>query len=147
MTAGLEADAVEKWLYATLSGDATLRAAVGASGSVEFVFEGAQPQSSNLSKAVVYQFLDGEDVAVVGAQRIFSSLLYLVKGVSDGEDYASLALVVTRLDVLLDRQQGTNAHGEVWGCYRVQPFRDTGPQFENGQPYRQSGGQYRLYAT
>jgi hypothetical protein len=144
---GLELDAVEKWLYETLSGDDTLRTAVGADEGVRFVFEGAQPQDSPLERCVVFQYIDATDEKVVGAVRIFTTALYQVKGVGEGDDYAPLAPVVARIDALLDRAKGTNAYGEVWGCTREMSFRDPGPAVENGVPYRQAGGRYRLYVS
>lgn len=147
MTVAIAPDAAERWLFGTLNGDATLRTAIGASGSTQFVFEGVQPQDSDLTRAVVFQFMSGDPVQVVGADTIFANLLYLVKVVEQGEDYQAFKAATSRIYALLHKQSGSNADGEVWGCLLEDYFRSPDPLVERGISYRQAGGIYRIYAT
>lgn len=139
MTAGLEAPAAEEWLYATLHGDATLMALVHG------VWPGGEAPQGTAYPFVTFQQMAANDYAAVGAFRIWTNMLYLVKVVGETPDFASLNTAVARIDTLLHRGSGTAADGTVWSCVREQVIRL--PETVQGKQYRTAGALYRLYAT
>ena len=94
---------------------------------------------------VVYQQQDGTDENAVGAIRIMSSFLYVVKACSQ-TSYASLRTTVEAIDAALTDVVGGAATGggNAWGCYREAPFRLLDQ--EDGSKLFWLGGQYRIYA-
>lgn len=139
MTAGLEALAAEEWLYATLQGDATLAAA--APGGVW----NTQADEGTPYPFVLFQFMSGIDYAAVGAQRIWTNMIYLVKVIADAADFDSMNAALARIDQLLHRVNGTAADGTVWSCTREQVIRL--PDAVAGSQFRQAGGLWRIYAA
>ncbi len=143
MTAGLEAAAAEEWLFNTLNGDAQLRG--GASPLVQGVHNTEAPEGA-LFPFILYQFSSGVDLAVVGATRIWTNLVYLVKVVGETADFGDLQAAVARIDALLHRASGVAADGTVWACVREQVIR-LPESIAGGRQYRHSGALYRIYAT
>lgn len=140
MSAGLEADAAEEWLFNTLNGDATLTGLLA--GGVKP--GGSAPQGTPYPFAT-FQHQAGNDYAAVGAFRIWTNLVYLVKVVGRSADYQTLRTAVARIDALLHRASGTGADGTVWACVREQTIRM--PEIVAGDQYRHDGALYRLYAS
>lgn len=139
MAQGLEVDAAEEWLSATLSGDATLSALLpGGVWNTEASQGTAYP-------FVLFQFMSGLPYAAVGAFRIWESLIYMVKVIGETADYQTLKTPLARIDVLLHRGSGTAADGTIWACVKEQSIRL--PEAVQGKHYRSSGALYRLYAT
>lgn len=139
MAQGLEPDVADEWVYTTLHGDATLMALIS-----DVFSGGAGPEGATFPFAT-FQNMSGMDLAVVGAFRIWTDLVYLVKVVGHTADFQSLKTAVARIDVLLHRSSGTTADGTIWACVREQTIRL--PEVVKGDQYRHSGGLYRLYAT
>lgn len=85
----------------------------------------------------------GRDVVVVGAIRIATNPLYVVRGIAQGQQYsAALQQIADRVDVLLHRQSGAiTGGGYMIASYRISPFRL--PENNNGVQYRHLGGQYQ----
>lgn len=138
---GIEQDAAAQWIYSTLHGDATLQAlAPGGIG----VYEAIAPEGSAFP-SIVFQILSGHDVMVVGATRIFSELVVLVKAIGKQSTFAALAPIVARVDQLLHKGSGSTSDGQTWGSVREQPFRLA--EVSNGIEFQSSGGLYRLYVT
>lgn len=124
----------------TLSGDATLLALLA--GGVKP--GGSAPQGTPYP-FLTYQMMSGIDYAAVGAYRIWTNLIYLVKVVGRSADYQTLRTAVARVDALLHRGSGTAADGTIWACVREQTIRM--PEIVSGDQYRHDGALYRLYAT
>ena len=123
------------------TGDATLQAlAPGGIG----VYEAIAPEGSAFP-SIVFQILSGHDVMVVGATRIFSELVVLVKAIGKQSTFAALAPIVARVDQLLHKGSGSTSDGQTWGSVREQPFRLA--EVSNGIEVQSSGGLYRLYVT
>lgn len=139
MSAGLEVEAAEEWLYDTLHGDATLMAEV-----VDVYGGGAGPEGTAYPFAT-FQMMSGIDLMVVGAFRVWTELVYQVKIVGETADFQDLKTAVARIDALLHRASGSSADGTLWACVREQTIRM--PEVVEGKQYRHSGALYRLYAT
>jgi hypothetical protein len=139
MSAGLEASAAEEFIYGTLTGDATLTALV--TGGVW----NTQAEQGSVYPLLLYQFMSGLDYAAVGAERVWTNLIYMVKVIADTADFSVMNAAVARIDQLLHRASGTVADGSVWSCTREQVIRL--PDSVAGSQYRQAGGLYRIYAA
>lgn len=135
--AGLEAAAAGEFLYSALHGDATLMTLVGD------IWEDEPPQGATYP-LIVYQFMSGIDLMVIGANRVWSNMIWLVKAVGQTANYGDLNAVVARIDTLLHRGSGVVADGTIWVCIREQTVRL--PEDVLGKPYRSVGAQYRINA-
>ncbi len=128
--------AADKWLYATLSADATLIPLIAGR-----VYDGIAPSGTTLPY-VVFNYQGGYDVRGNGPIRVMVSGVYLVKAVGQGSSFASLWPIVSRIDTLLHAQHGANADGEAWAA-REQPFKYL--EIDEGVQYRHLGGLYRVW--
>lgn len=124
--------AAETWLYATLHGDATLHGLVAGQ-----VYARQAPATATMP-FVVFHPSGERDVMGVSTTRIVSSLLYTVRGVTDGESLLALDTLAARIDTLLHGQRGAT----VLACAREQAFSMT--EFASGITYQHLGGVYRL---
>lgn len=134
---GAETAAADDFLYTTLHGDATLM------GLVTDVVN-TEPAGVLAYPFVIFQFMSGIDYAAVGAFRIWTNMVYLVKVVGDTPVYADLTAAVARIDTLLHRASGAVTDGTVWSCVREQAFRM--PETVAGRQFRHDGGLYRITA-
>lgn len=134
----IEIARVLKWIYTTLSGDATLAGLV--SGRI---YDGLAPQGS-LFPFVVFNHQGGADLRGVGTARAFNNSLYQVKAVIDKGSFVTIATIADRIDTLLHGVNGTADNGVILGCVREQPLMLI--EQENGVQYRHAGGIYRIYA-
>lgn len=142
MAQGLEASAAESFLRSTLQGDATLVALVpGGIWNTQAPQERPDPKYP----ALVFQQMSGNDYAAVGAERIWTNMLYLVKVIADDQNFDAADVAAARVDVLLHRASGANVSGQVWSCTREQVIRM--PDELGQHQFRSSGAMYRLYAA
>jgi hypothetical protein len=139
MVAGLEVDVAEEWIFNTLSGDATLKGLVG-----DRIFNTEAPQTAAFP-FVIYQNMSAMDYAAVGAVRIWTNQVFMVKVVGDTVDYSTLKTIVARIDALLHRSSGSTADGTVWAVVREQILNQA--ENVNGHQYRHRGGLFRVMAT
>jgi len=139
MSAGLETAAAEEYLYSTLHGDGTLMALI------HDVWPGGIAPQGTPYPFVTFQFMSGIDYAAVGAFRIWTNMLWLVKAVGETATFADLNAIVARIDTLLHRTSGTPVDGTVWSCTREQVINL--PEVVSGKQYRTSGALWRIYAS
>jgi hypothetical protein len=139
VSAGLEFAAAEEFLYGTLHGDGPLMALI------HDVWPGGAAPQGTAFPFVTFQFMSGLDYAAVGAYRIWSNMLWLIKAVGETANFADLNAIVARIDALLHRSSGTAVDGTVWACVREQTVNL--PEVVQGKQYRHSGALYRVYAT
>lgn len=139
MTAGLEAASAEEYLYATLHGDATLAALVPNG------IWNTQADEDTPYPIVVFQLMSALDTSAVGANRIWTDMVYLVKAIGQTADPGALDPIAARIDALLHRASGSASDGTVWAIVREQVIRM--PENVAGRFYRHSGGMYRIYAS
>jgi Protein of unknown function (DUF3168) len=139
VSAGLEAEACEEFLYSRLANDATLATLVNG----VFVNLAPQPTAYPL---VVMQEMSGIDYAAVGSFRIWTNFMYLVKVIGQTASYGDLKAAVARIDALLHRASGPAGDGTIWACIREQVIRM--PEYApGGQQFRHSGAMYRVFAS
>ncbi len=134
-----ETTATERWFYAQLSGDATLTGVVGTK-----LYADIAPDES-ATPYVTYSMLSGVDLMVVSGIRIWTNMLYLVRGIDEARSYlGNLATIDTRIDAVLHKQTGSNVDGVIWSCVREQAFRLS--EERDGRIFKHLGGIYRIRA-
>lgn len=126
-----------------LAADATLTTALGGTK----IYSEDVPQGTN-RPYVVLMFLGGEDTMVSGGYRAYTQPLYLVKGVTDANNWTLAATIFRRIDEVLHHASGVVAsEGVVIQSItreRETRFVETPLQ---GTRIRHYGGQYRLFVS
>lgn len=123
----------DEWLYATLSGDATLIAAVGTR-----IYGHVAPNSATFPLIIFAPVDNPTDLMVVNAKRVWSDGTWQVKVVSETQSLAGLEAIADRIDTLLHRQSGSG----VVACVRQGPLSYI--EIVDGVQYRHLGGLYRI---
>ena len=136
MTSGAETAAVETWIYGTLADDATLDS-LGVTG----VYSYMAPEDATYP-FILFQQQASSDVNAVGPNRIMAQTVYVIRAVTDGA-LSSVVAINTRIDNLLQAQNGSNVNGTVIACMRERPFVQV--ETVEGRSYRHLGGIYRIY--
>jgi hypothetical protein len=139
---GHELRAVDKFLTDNLRAETELTALIGD----ESFYSDVAPKGTP-PPYVLHQFITGEDTNAIGAIRIFTKPLYLVKVVTEGESYKEAGILITLVErAIVGKQQVITIDGIDWqimGCHRERPIRF--PQFFDGVRYNHLGGQYRIF--
>jgi hypothetical protein len=125
-----------QWLYETLTGDSQLQQLVG-----DRVYRFVAPPRAEMPY-IVFQFQAGRDVEVVGATRILSQIVCVVRVVGLATAYATLKTIADRVDAVLQAASGEAGDGYVYACTREAPLDF--PEADGMQLYQHVGGQYRL---
>lgn len=128
------------FIYAALAGDATLTPIVGTR-----IFPEVAPQGTPYP-FIVYQYLGGADLVVLGGVRVETNGVYLVKAVAETRSYTPLRVMADRIDTLLHRRKGAaGVDGQVFSCVReaVDPLP---PEYDASQnrEFRSIAARYRL---
>lgn len=112
---------------------------------VSRVYAAEAPQGAPLPY-VIYSLMGGsDDLTEVGAHRVWSNVLYLVKVVGQGTSYSALDATVNEIDTRLHRSSGpVSTTAYVDACVREQPFR-LAETTSSGVSYRHQGALYRLW--
>lgn len=137
-----ELNAIDRWIYGTLTADTALAAVVGTR-----VYADQAPQTTPAvtMPVVVFQWQGGADLMVIGGVRVWTNAVYLIRGIDEAQTWGGdLKTIADRIDAVLHRGSGTNADGVVYAAVREQPFRM--PETAGGKSYRHLGGLYRIYA-
>lgn len=133
-----ETGLIARWLYATLTGDATLAALVPGGWHR---WQGGRGAAYPLG---VYRFQGGSDLAAIGAaRRVWVEAVYTVYAVGAGAG-ADVDDAAARIDALLLGKQATVTGGLIVSCTRDGPI-ELAP-IENGIQREISGGTYRILA-
>lgn len=134
----IEPNIAAQAIYSLLSDDATLASLVGTR-----IYEDVRPEGPYVGPYIVFQLqASSNDVLGLGARRVWSPLLYVVRGIARTSSYGGqLATVAERIDGLLDAKQVETENGRLW-LWRERPFRMAEPLQE--AEYRHSGGIYRI---
>lgn len=94
---------------------------------------------------IIFQQQTLRDVRGVGSDRIMVDTLYVVKGISQGTDFAQLGTLAAAIDSALNVPPGgAVTGGHVMASVREEPFALT--EVEDGKQFRHMGGIYRIYA-
>jgi hypothetical protein len=136
------------WLYARLSGDATLQAEVGQRIYADFApdTDPATGDPPAYPLVVFHEQSTAPDTLGAGAARVLTQPLYCVKVIGEGVGYPALQAAADRIDALLSPVSGQSVTigGQTYtvGSYRERPLAHAAP--ENGIRYSYLGGLYRL---
>jgi hypothetical protein len=133
--------AVEKWMVGLLLADSALSTVVGTR-----IYSDEIPEEVLAAyPCVKFDFLSGTDFNLVGAVRMWSDMLYIVRGIDETLTYGgNLKTIADRIDAVLHRASGTTSEGTVWACVRENPFRLSEP-LDSGR-FKHLGGTYRFLA-
>lgn len=137
----IETVVAEQYLQAVLAGREDLVDAL-AEGE-DGIWLDSIPREAALP-AVLIGFLSGSDYTLVGDRRLYSELVYVVRGVAAGISFADLTTIAAEIDVGLHGGSGVTEDGVVVYVKRLRPFRLAESQ-PDGE-FRHLGGVYRLYA-
>jgi hypothetical protein len=140
--------AADQWIFDTLAADATLTALIGGSTAPRIYNEQPPQNATNVFPCVIYQMQSAVDLMWVGPRRVWSDMLYLVRGVHETSSYGgSLLTIAERIDQDLHATPNgdSNAYGVIWNCVGEQPFRL--PEVRDGRNFRHFGRIYRIYAS
>lgn len=133
-----EVIAAEKWLYTVLSASSALTSAVGAR-----IYADVAPATAAFP-LVLYAQLSAVDLRPMGPARIFSNMLYVVRGVNETASKTALESIADAIDAALHAASGTTVEGTVYACVRERPF--VLAETINTRSFRHLGGVYRIYA-
>jgi hypothetical protein len=135
-----ESARARSWLYQTLANDATLTPLIG-----KRIYNGRAEQGAAFPYVVLQLLSPGNDLIVVGAARIWSDMLWLVKAVNKGTSTAALEPIADRIDALLHAKSGTVVGGVIHVAVRERPHEL--PERTDGVDYVNLGGEYRVKAS
>jgi len=126
-----------EWIVATVEGDATIMALI--SGA----YYGLIPPDVVLP-AVRFHVQDSRDVrgATAPAQRIMTTIDWIIAAVNEGRLLTDLVAIADRLDTLLNNVNGETATLLVLSCVRLEPFM-LAEEEDTPVGYRHAGGLYR----
>ncbi len=131
--------AIAGWLYATLTGDATLMALLPGGVNDRVIGELA-----NRYPALVYQLMSARDVRPANKEYVYSNCLYLVKVIDRSESFAAATAAMDRVDGLLDNTKGTAPTGEaIVYCQREEQVDQN--YLITGVSYRELGSIFRIW--
>jgi hypothetical protein len=145
MTSGVieTVDIIDPWLYATLSGDATLLGLINGANQLVSTLG-----SGNVATPYVQWFQSStRDVLAVGGIRVQVDTLYTVKAVATGASWSVVRPIARRVDFLLNGKDVTVSSpipGQI-SCRRESIVQY--PEVEQAEQFRHLGGVYRIRAN
>jgi hypothetical protein len=142
-----ESARARSWLYQTLANDTTLAngAPPSTPGIGKRIYNGRAEQGAAFPYVILQLLSPGNDLIVVGGQRIWSDMLWLVKVVNLGISTAKIEASADRIDALLHAKSGTVVGGVVHVAVRERPHEL--PERTDGVDYVNLGGEYRVKAS
>lgn len=146
MTAGLEAIAVQEWIWSTLSTDTELADLADGPEDLadriwESEYQGSRPKDVDGFWWIVFDAQDTVDVKGVGAIQIMGRVRFQVKVVVRGEDYGPGIPVYQRVHQLMEaRLNQVTTSGLVMTTERLSGFQF--PERTTGMEYRHLGGTF-----
>lgn len=131
--------AAERFLFGTLTGDATIAAIVSAR-----IYGYIAPPAAAHPYILYTQRAAGDDLTALGAIRIYSQFVYDVRVVDKTESYIALEAGSAAITAALHKASGSNVSGAIVGCVKESPF--SMPELDrDGSQLRHLGGTFRLY--
>jgi hypothetical protein len=148
-----ESIAADQWIYSLLKADSLLTAQIGGATAPRiYIDQAPQGLPNGIFPYVLLQMQSAVDLMWVGPRRVWSDMLYLVRGVHETTQYSgTLATIDERIDALLHAKPdpggpaAANAYGIIWACTGERLFRL--PEVQNGRNFRHFGRIYRIYAS
>lgn len=133
-----EVIAAEKWLYTALSANTTLTGIVDTR-----IYADVAPATAAFP-LVLYAQLSAVDLRPMGPERIFTNMLYLVRGVGETASKTAVEGIADAIEAALHAASGTTVEGVVYACVRERPF--VFAETIKDRTFRHLGGVYRIYA-
>jgi hypothetical protein len=130
----------DRFIYDTLTGDATLAGMVGTR-----IYSEVAPHNMD-SPWVVYQCQtpEGRSVNGLGAVQIMLDEIYTVRVIREGNSYDPIEDAADRMIELLHGKHGAVSGGYALACVMTGPVKYM--TLENGKPYRHLGAMFRIYS-
>ena len=156
MADGLEAWAVDEFIYSALKNDATLGNLMMNAYQSHNIEPGLIPTNlpeiyaDTVPPDVTYPYVAFQmqtavgDVQIVNNAIVMSVVDYLVRVIDRAQSYSAIAPIYSRIHTLLHKATGTVADGVVFNMYRIRPYRM--PEVDDEVSYRHMGGIYRVLA-
>lgn len=128
------------WILAKLTGSVALTAIVGTR-----ISDWPAPQGYPVGAPyVVYRLLAGIDLDVLGGQRVWTNMVWMVRVYAETRSFAgTLGQAWEAIDAALQLATGTPTGGIVYVCKREGVERDVDPDTPG---WRYRGGRYRVIA-
>lgn len=126
-----------RWLYAQLT-TSPISGIVG-------VYEDDAPEGATDADDVWIEFelqAPGQDLGVVGEQRVWTEFAFLVRAITRGRSTIALEAVADEIDNRLHRKSGTTSDGRVIQATRSEDSQDS--WLKQGVEYRGLGGIFNL---
>lgn len=129
-----------QWLYATLSGDATLQGyAPGGVWRAE-----APPSTATPYVIIAHQPSSGGDKIVFGGARAYSDMLFQVFAAGPAKSTQAIANAAARIDSLITTTQIAVTGGTIMASFRAQPVEED--PLIDGELWSNLGGVYQIMA-
>ena len=135
---GNELPTVEQWIFETLTHDPTITSLVG-----NRVFVDHAPKTAEYP-FIKFESLWANDVRGIGAIRIMTKPMYLIRAIDHNTSLLALKQVADRIDILFHANLGGDVSLGVMASERINPFTLT--EEDGGEVFKHLGGQYRIYA-
>lgn len=132
---------VDKWLWDTLSGDATL------SGMVNGRISGTLSDRVLETPYVHFSYQSDRNITAIGGEIISVDCRYLVKAVGKTSSWGTILPMAKRIQELIHRPYQTF---QVTGVGSLTTIRESvvqQPESDSGIQYRHLGGIYRIRAS
>lgn len=134
-----ELSRANKWIYARLSGDATITGIVSTR-----IYARKAPKDATYP-LIVYNYQAGTDAQGVGTARVLTQTVFQVKVICKGKPDADVHTVADQIDELI----GKGIH-ELQNDVRISSRRESPIEFEEDTPnsdksFYHLGGLYRLH--
>ncbi len=140
MAGGNESMAAYQWIYSKLSADSQLAALVGTR-----IYQRQADQGVSYPYVVILK-LSGTDSNTISGDRVMANLLFLVKGVTEGNNAGNaLESINARIDALLQKSRNQSvSKGQILACTRESDFELLENDPKSAKQWLHLGGSYRL---
>lgn len=116
MAAGITSDVVWEFVYARLTGDATLTAAMAAMNGSSATYLYREKANAAPTVYIVAHILGGNELHAVGHIHVMSDPLLRLMTWGRNKSPSQTRVIRARQAVLLDGKSGTTASGRVMSC-------------------------------
>jgi hypothetical protein len=142
MAGASESSGVARWIYATLTGNAGITAAVGSR-----VYEDQAPEQAGTQAypVVVFTVSPGPDAITMNSTRVWATFTALIKVVDQAESYGAAEPVAKLIDQLFHKVKGAATGATIYRATRTMEVRYAELD-QSGRQFRHLGGLFRLIA-
>lgn len=130
----------EVWINSRLSNDPELVSLVGGR-----IYPDVVPEGTAVPYVEFFKMAEGGKTENINAVRVSTTMVYLVRGVTQTNDLLDLAQIAGRIDDLLNFKSG--AIPGLPNCFvtqSIQSMSHSMPLIKDGKEYRALGAQYEI---